>query len=294
MIALFPENKDLYPEEIDINNNLINRLMRTRILFLLLLSVVTLSAQTVYQTEKDISYVPESETDSYRLERCKLDIYYPEGIRDFPTIIWFHGGGLTGGNKDIPWELRERGFAVVTVNYRLSPHATNPAYTVDAAEAVAWTFNHIQTYGGNAKHIYVSGHSAGGYLALMLALDKSYLGKHQVDADRVAAWFPLSGQTVTHYTIRREQILKDGIPIIDPYAPIYHARKGTPPIYLVTGDRNPEMAARYEENAHLYAVLQSVGNEKVYLYELQGFDHGNMYAPGCLLMVNYIQKQLKK
>lgn len=265
--------------------------MRTRILLLLLACVVSLSAQTIYKDKKDISYLLENETDVYRLERCKLDIYYPEGIKDFPTVVWFHGGGLTGGSKHIPRELTEQGFAVVTVNYRLSPRATNPAYIEDAAEAVAWTFKHISQYGGNPDKIYVSGHSAGGYLTLMLALDKSYLQKYQVDADKVAAWFPLSGQTVTHFTIRSERKLKDGIPVIDEFAPLYHAHSGTPPIYLITGDRNQELAARYEENAHLYAVLRSLGNDQVFLHELQGFNHGNMYAPGCLFMVDYIKKQ---
>ena len=267
--------------------------MRFRILLLLLGCVMALSAQTVYQTQTNIPYLlNDDETDSYRTERCKLDIYYPEGIRDFPTVVWFHGGGLTGGNKHIPRELMEKGFAVVAVNYRLSPRATNPAYIEDAAEAVAWVFRHIRQYGGDPDKIIVSGHSAGGYLSLMLALDKSYLQKHQVDADRVLAWFPLSGQTVTHFTIRKERKLADGIPVIDQYAPLNNARKGTPPIYLITGDRNQELAARYEENAHLFAVLRGLGNDKVFLHELQGFDHGSMCAPGCLLMVDYIKKNL--
>ncbi|NDV84456.1 alpha/beta hydrolase [Bacteroides sp. 51] len=261
--------------------------------FLLILSFLftsTVLAQDIYKTERDIPYIPATEKDAYRMERCKLDVYYPEGKTNFATVVWFHGGGLEGGNKHIPRELTERGFAVVSVNYRLSPKATHPAYIEDAAEAVAWTVNHIGKYGGNKERIVVSGHSAGGYLALILALDKSYLAKHSVDADQMMAWFPLSGQTVTHYTIRKERKMPDGIPFIDAFAPIQHARKDTPPIHLVAGDRRLEMMARYEENAHLYAVLKGVGNERVYLYELQGFDHGSMCAPGCMLLVEYLNK----
>ena len=81
---------------------------------------------------KIYTYVSGSETDTYRQERCKLDIYYPENKKDFSTIVWFHGGGMEGGNKFIPKELREQGFAVVAVNYRLSPKAKNPAYIEDA------------------------------------------------------------------------------------------------------------------------------------------------------------------
>ena len=75
-------------------------------------------AQNAYRTNKDISYVSGSETDTYRLERCKLDIYYPENKKDFSTIVWFHGGGMEGGNKFIPKELREQGFAVVAADSR--------------------------------------------------------------------------------------------------------------------------------------------------------------------------------
>ena len=96
------------------------------LLFLLVTCIA--QAQNVYRTDKDISYVSGSETDTYRQERCKLDIYYPENKKDFSTIVWFHGGGMEGGNKFIPKELREQGFAVVAVNYRLSPKAKNPAY----------------------------------------------------------------------------------------------------------------------------------------------------------------------
>jgi acetyl esterase/lipase len=256
---------------------------------------LSLSAQTGYKEAHDVSYLlSDHESDAYRLERCKLDVYYPEHAQGFPTIVWFHGGGLTGGSKSIPRELKEQGIGVVAVNYRLSPRATNPAYTDDAAEAVAWVFRHIARYGGDPKQIYVSGHSAGGYLTLMLALDKSYLRKWGVDADSVAAWFPLSGQTMTHYTIRAERNLPQAIPVIDRYAPIYNVRKDTPPIYLITGDRHLEMAARYEENAQLDAVLREDGNTHTHLFELQGFDHGGMYAPGCLLMVNYIHRQTKR
>ena len=264
--------------------------MRTRILLLLLACVVSLSAQTIYKDKKDISYLLENETDAYRLERCKLDIYYPEGIKDFPTVVWFHGGGLTGGSKHIPRELTEQGFAVVTVNYRLSPRATNPAYIEDAAEAVAWVFKNIEKYGGRKDHIFVSGHSAGGYLSLILAMDKKYMAAYGADADSVAAYLPVSGQTVTHFTIRKERGLPDGIPVVDEYAPVNKARKETAPLVLITGDKHLEMAARYEENALLEAVLKSIGNKKVTLYEMQGFDHGQVLGPACYLIADYVKR----
>ena len=263
--------------------------MRKYLSFILLLIGLTLQAQETYKTVKDISYIPAGETGGYRKERCKLDVYYPVGKKGFPTIVWFHGGGLEGGGKHVPEMFMNQGFAVVAVNYRLSPKAQNPAYTEDAAAAVAWAYKHIEEYGGSPRRVFVTGHSAGGYLTLMVGLDKSYLQEYGVDADSIAAYLPIRGQTVTHFTIRKERSLPEGIPVIDQYAPCNKARKDTPPFVLITGDRNLEMADRYEENALLASVLKNIGNKKVSLYELQGFDHGQVYVPGCCLVANYIR-----
>ena len=177
--------------------------MRKYLSFILLLIGLTLQAQETYKTVKDISYIPAGETDGYRKERCKLDVYYPVGKKGFPTIVWFHGGGLEGGGKHVPEMFMNQGFAVVAVNYRLSPKAQNPAYTEDAAAAVAWAYKHIEDDGGSPRRVFVTGHSAGGYLTLMVGLDKSYLQEYGVDADSIAAYLPISGQTVTHFTIRK-------------------------------------------------------------------------------------------
>lgn len=258
-------------------------------LLLFLLCTCFVQAQNAYRTDKDVPYISSSETDTYRLERCKLDVYYPENKKDFSTIVWFHGGGMEGGSKFIPKELTDQGFAVVAVNYRLSPKAKNPAYIEDAAEAVAWVFKNIEKYGGRKDRIFVSGHSAGGYLTLILAMDKKYMAAYGADADSVAAYLPVSGQTVTHFTIRKERGLPNGIPIIDEFAPVNKARKDTAPVVLITGDKNLEMADRYEENALLASVLKNIGNQKVSLYELQGFDHGQVLGPACYLIVNYVK-----
>lgn len=236
-----------------------------------------------YRTQKEISYLHSGETDSYKLERCKLDIHYPTDKKGFATLVWFHGGGLEAGEKHFPKELMDRGYAVVAVNYRLSPRAQNPAYTEDAAEAVAWMFEHIEEYGGDRNKIYIAGHSAGGYLCLMLSLDKSYLAKWNIDADKLAGVFPISGQTTTHYTIRKERGLPSDVPIIDRYAPSNNIRKGASPMVLITGDKDLEMLARYEENVHLYALLKAMG-QKVTLYQLEGFDHVTVLSPACTLI----------
>lgn len=262
---------------------------KTIVILYLILSHFCLEAQE-YRLAKDISYVKETEKDVYKQERCKLDLYLPLDKPNFATIIWFHGGGLEGGEKFIPKELMEKGVAVIAVNYRLSPKAKGPAYIDDAAAAVAWAFRHISTYGGDPAKIYVSGHSAGGYLALMVGLDKSYLKHYDIDANRIKGLAPISGQTNTHYTIKKERGQSMEIPIIDQYAPLSFARKDAPPILLITGDARLELPARYEENAHLAAVLLNIKHPQTELFQLQGFDHGAVYAPGCLLLLGWIEK----
>ena len=64
--------------------------------------------QTQYATKLNVPYYSEAlyKSDAYIKEQCVLDIYYPENIKGFATIIWFHGGGLTGDNKEIPEALK--------------------------------------------------------------------------------------------------------------------------------------------------------------------------------------------
>ena len=243
-----------------------------------------------YTTVTDIPYVNDGETDAYRLERCKLDFYYPTDRKNFPTIVWFHGGGLEGGQKEIPQYFKDNGIGVIGVNYRLYPKVKNPGYIQDAAMAVAWAFKHVEEYGGSKDRIFVSGHSAGGYLALILATDKKWMAEYGEDCDKVAAYLPVSGQTVTHFTIRKERGLPNGIPIIDEYAPVNKTRKDTAPIFMITGGRMLEMADRWEENALFLSVSRNIGNTRVSLNELEGFDHNTVLPPATLQIVNYIKK----
>ena len=250
-------------------------------------------AEKGYRHIKDISYVPEDETDEYRRERCRLDIYYPENSDGFATLVWFHGGGLEGGSKSLLGELRGQGFAGVDVNYRLSPKAACPSYIEDAAQAMAWVFNNIDEYGGTPEQIYVGGHSAGGYLTLMLVLAKDYMAAWGADADRIVKAYPVSGQTATHYTIKAERGLSRDIPVIDEFAPSNNVRKEGAPIMLITGDDDLEMLARYEENLHLYSLLRFFGHP-VELYQLEGFNHGNVIGPACYLIRDDIRRLWKE
>jgi acetyl esterase/lipase len=270
--------------------------MKKLIFLLLLISTCYVQAQQQYITERDIAYYadPVNKKDPYIASQCKLDLYYPKGATNYATIVWFHGGGLTGGKKAIPKALMEKGYAVVSVEYRFSPKVTAPAYLEDAAAAVAWVYQHIGQYGGNTGLIFLSGHSAGGYLDMMITLDKKYLKQYNIDANSIAGVIPFSGQAITHYTIRKEQGIKDTQPTIDLYAPLYHVRADAPPLLLITGDREMELLGRYEENAYMKRMMQLAGHKDTRLYELEGFDHGGMPEPAFPLLLKEVAAIIKK
>ena len=76
----------------------------TLTVFIILFSIIAFAQEVEYLTMSDVPYYvgPIMEHDNYIKERCVLDIYYPKNINNFSTIVWFHGGGLTGGEKEIP------------------------------------------------------------------------------------------------------------------------------------------------------------------------------------------------
>jgi acetyl esterase/lipase len=269
-----------------------------KILFLLFLTAsIFVNAQQKYAVEEDIHYYPDAvnKIDKYTDSQCTLDIYYPKDSKNFATIVWFHGGGLTGGSKEIPNALLEKGFAVIGVGYRLSPKVKAPVSIEDAAAAIAWAFQNVERYGGRTDLIFLSGHSAGGYLTMMVGLDKKYLAKYDIDANRIAGNIPFSGHTITHFTIRKEMGMNDIQPLIDEYAPLYFVRQDAPPLVLVTGDPEMELLGRYEENAYMWRMMKLAGHKRTTLYKLEGYDHGAMAVPAFPLLikeVNAIKKEV--
>lgn len=261
-------------------------------IFLYLLVFPILSLAQDYETKNNIPYYSKSD-DAYRNERCVLDIHYPKNTKDFATLIYFHGGGLTGGSKFIPERLTKQGFAVVAVNYRLSPKVNAQQCIEDAAASTAWIFKNIASYGGNPDKIFVSGHSAGAYLALMIGLDKKWLKAQDIDANKIAGLLPMSGQCITHFIVRQEKGIGEKQPLVDEFAPLFHVRPDAPPLLLVTGDRELEFPGRYEENAYLARMMKVVGHQQTRLLELDGYGH-MMEEAGYPLLIEEIRRILKK
>ncbi|MEA4986255.1 hypothetical protein SDC9_45996 [bioreactor metagenome] len=270
--------------------------MKVKLLFLFFSTCcMALAAQeTNYTTKNDIPYYSKeiSGKDTYIRERCLLDIYYPENKKGYSTVVWFHGGGLTGGQKEIPEALKGKGIGIIGVNYRLSPKASVKQCIEDAAAAVSWVFENIALYGGDPSLIFVSGHSAGGYLTAMIGLDKSWLGKLGKNADDIAGLVLFSAQTITHFTRRKELGISEKQPVVDQYAPLYHVRPDAPPLLLITGDRELELLGRYEENAYLMRMMKVAGHKDTRLYELDGYGHG-MTEPAFPLLLKEVQRITK-
>lgn len=261
------------------------------------------SSNALVKITKDIPYKSGASITEYEREQCNLDLYVPADRKDFPVIVWFHGGGLEGGIKDdectaaIGETFARSGVAMVSVGYRLSPKAKYPAYIDDAAAGVAWVMNNIWRYGGNPKDVFISGHSAGGYLTAILGMDPKYLKKYGIDTSNIRGIIPVSGQAFTHFTIRKERGIPDpqNTPTIDDAAPCYHVRKDAPPVLAICGDS--DWPARAEENRYFIAMLKTVGHQNAEYQEFANRDHGTIIAkipeandPVTAAILNFVKK----
>ena len=249
----------------------------------------------------DIPYKSGTDLTAYEQERCKLDLFLPALKKDFATILWFHGGGLKTGDNDMPFTRKiaqsfvDADIAFVIVHYRYNPMVTYPAYVEDAAASFAWTVKNIAQHGGDPNKVFMAGHSAGGYLAAITGLNPLYLKAQGLSLDHVAGLVPVSGQMMTHYTIREERGLEKFNVIADEAAPIYHCRKDTPPILVLYADK--DMASRQEEDMYFVSTMKAAGNKRVQGLLVTGRDHGSIARnmanhddPARLATINFINE----
>lgn len=255
-------------------------------LLLCLIFVGTAQAQSTAKADagvgvvKNAPYRSGEKLSDYERERCVVDLYVPKPCKNCSVIVWFHGGGMTGGSKDGAAAVAKRfaraGIIVAAANYRLSPKAKYPAYIDDVAACTAWVMKHIGEYGGNPKSVFIAGHSAGGYLTGILGMDKKYLAKYGIDTAQLAGMIPVSGQAFTHFAIRQER----GVPnfntatVCDDAAPCYHVRKDAPPILIIMGDK--DWPARAEENRYFLAMLKLVGHPDAEFKQFANRNHGTI------------------
>ena len=128
-----------------------------------------------------------------------LDVWAPDGkptgLR--PVLVFFYGGGWVHGDRRA-YDFAARAFAragyvVVVPDYRKVPGVRFPAFVQDAAQAMKWTRDHIRELGGDPARIAIAGHSAGGYLVAMLALDPRWLRAEGVDPAIIRAGIGMCG-----------------------------------------------------------------------------------------------------
>lgn len=148
-----------------------------------------------YQVRRNIPYSKGAAAAS---KAQKLDVYVPPAVMGpRPVVIFVHGGGWTSGSKGqyrfVAEALSTRGYVVVIPAYRLYPQARFPGFVEDAAQAVAWTRDHIAEFGGDPEQLFLMGHSAGAHIAAMLTYDEHFLRAAGVEPSAVAGFIGLAG-----------------------------------------------------------------------------------------------------
>lgn len=135
-------------------------------------------ASTGVKKQKNIPYVNPSAA-SFDKKRHTLDVFYPEQKEELHDVfIFVHGGSWNSGKKNsykfLGRNFAKKGVVEVNINYRLSPQVDYKAMAADVAAAIVWVKDHIKEYGGNPDRIFISGHSAGGHLAALVAMNNEY------------------------------------------------------------------------------------------------------------------------
>ncbi len=242
-------------------------------------------------------------------ERQKLDLYLPEKTDGaLPVIVWIHGGGWRGGSKDrcpaVPFVTK--GYAVASINYRLSQHATFPAQIEDCKAAIRWLRANASKYHLDPQRIGVWGASAGGHLVALLGttgnLKKWDVGDNKDQSSRVQAvvdWFgPTDFRSIKGGAESPVSQLLGG-PVAEnkekaaQASPVTHVAKGDPPFLIMQGDMDPLVPASQSEE--LAAALKKAGVE-VTLKILKGAKHGGPQfstPESRKLIADFFDKHLK-
>jgi len=226
------------------------------VLALALLSAVVLSQAMVLDAAtapgaraptiiKDIPYPGAPKGD----RRRSLDLYLPaDSGRKPPLLIFIHGGFwlLTDDEYRIgPYvaqALAAEGIAVALLRYRLASAAEHPAQAEDVAAGVALLMREAARYGYDGNRIFLSGHSAGGHLASLVALDRSYLRKHNVSPKALAGVISFSGiydlapkwGISDNQRVATEKTFGASPAILKRASPVAHIRADAPPFLIFT------------------------------------------------------------
>ncbi len=180
--------------------------------------------------------------------RQRFDIYVPARARHAPLVVFFYGGSWQNGSKDdyrfLGQALTEQGFVVAVVDYRLYPEVRFPAFVEDAARAVAYLHQHADSYGADPGALFVAGHSAGAYIAMMVGSDPRYL--RQVGGQRswVRGIIGIAGPyNFLPFTDEAIKSIFSTAPDAETQ-PINHLVGSVPPVFLATGTEDDTVDPR--------------------------------------------------
>lgn len=179
---------------------------------------------------KDIAYTEGKPEDA---AKHKLDLYLPTDKTKFPVLFFVHGGSWRSGDRSLYTGLGHRfaktGIGVVIPSYRLAPQNPHPAQIEDVAAAFAWTVKNIAEHGGDPSRIFIAGHSAGGHLVSLLALDPKYLEKYGIKEGAIRGVMTSSGV----YDVRPLALFGADEQARRSASPIEYVHRNAPP-FLVT------------------------------------------------------------
>lgn len=246
------------------------------------LCAVTVEAQS-HQVAmvNDVDYVADVE---YPDGKDRLDLYIPQGVTNAPVIFSLHGGALSIGDRNEERFVGQRfaaaGYLTVVPSYRLSPQVSHPAHVQDAAAAFAWVKRNITRHGGNPDRIIVIGHSAGAYLAMLLATDARYLAVHGLSPRDITGLVPVSG----FFWVDRPGVAPDrptdvwgtDRKIWIEASPARYLRADLPPVLLI--DTDGDEAWRQEQVADMATALRSAGHKDVTVHTVKGRTHMSVWT----------------
>jgi acetyl esterase/lipase len=208
---------------------------------------------------RDIAYGPHP--------RQQIDIYLPASAKNpltspLPVVIFFYGGSWRSGARAeyrfVGRQLARQGYIVAVPDYRLYPEVRYPDFIDDAAMATAKIAEVIPSEGGDPSAIFTAGHSAGAYLALMLALAPDYLAAAGYDRGKLAGAIGLAGPydflPITGPTYK---LIFAPAPDLVRTQPIAHVDPGAPPCLLLQGARDTLVAPK--NTASLSSLLRAAG-----------------------------------
>ena len=226
----------------------------------------------------------------------KLDLHLPLRSARAPIIVWVHGGAWrSGSRKDMPLgKLVEEGYAVASVDYRLSPQAKFPAQIHDLKAAVRFLRGHGGQWRLPVRKILIAGESAGGHLAALVGVSNGHaelegeIGRDRAQSSDVQGIISFYGganlttilqQSTPHGLSVRVPALDlllggqpDAVPALARLAsPVFHVDRRDPPLLLLHGDQDPQMPVN--QALELQGAYQQV-KAPVQLEVIHGAVHG--------------------